>query len=110
MRTAYFTLAVAAALAATTANAVHLNAEPHLEADLEADLEGLFSRSWKYEHEIDTTLKEPSKEYIDSVHFRGMGVGSNLVASDSVTKTLKRPWEPKPKDDYHMWCYCLVNM
>jgi len=39
MRTAYFTLAVAAALAATTANAVHLNAEPHLEADLEAEHE-----------------------------------------------------------------------
>ena len=22
----------------------------------------------------------------------------------------KRLWEPKPKDSYHMWCYCLVNM
>ena len=38
MRTAYFTLAAAGALAATTTTAVNVDAEPYLEAYLETDL------------------------------------------------------------------------
>jgi len=73
MRTAYFTLAVAAALAATTANAVHLNAEPHLEADLEAE---------KHDY-----IKVGEKTDIDPIFFKAMLGPRKDVNPD-------RKWEP----------------
>ena len=62
MRTASFTLAVAA-LAATTSLAVHLDTEPHLEADLDLETAvdsedfNLFTDKRVYYEGLDLTLK-----------------------------------------------------
>ena len=107
MRTAYFTLAVAAALAATTANAVHLNAEPHLEADLEADLEA----PHKYTDPNEETTISPK-------HFNALLRNSNDAEVNTKTGEKrwkakegnpKRLWEPMT-DDLHVWCFCKVDV
>ena len=67
MRTASFTLAVAA-LAATTSLAVHLDTEPHLEADLDLETAvdsekfGFFSDTRVY-HEDEKTTTIDKKYY-----------------------------------------------
>ena len=103
----HYTLAAAAALAATTANAVHLNAEPHLEADLEADLEA----PHKYTDPNEETTISPK-------HFNALLRNSNDAEVNTKTGEKrwkakegnpKRLWEPMT-DDLHVWCFCKVDV